>query len=336
MSKLRSTATRWDEPDEKGRGMRQGNNGQGRRTVHLRALVCAGVVAVAVLSFGASQSLAMGTTNWLCKPGKRDKVVEQVNGKNKSKSFPDPCEYSRTATVLKQGGAVGEEAATKVKDLPVDCFYVYPTVSSQSGENANTTVEEEERVIAIDQVSRFSQVCNVYAPMYPQLTLGAILKGTTKAADETAYDGVVAAFEEYMTKFNKGRPFVLIGHSQGSLMLEALISQYIEQSHPEYLKQMVSAMLMGGNVLVPQGRLVGGTFKQVPACQAVDETGCVVAYSTFLKEPPEGAYFGRENSPLLEAIHTGEEVVCVNPTIAEQNGEAGALKPYASTVALLA
>ncbi len=314
-----------------------GSTARARRVArYARMLPLAGLLMTfGVLGFAATPSLAMKPkkerTTWLCRPHKEDTVVEQVDGKDESKTVADPCEYSRTATVLKQGGETAEEVATKVKKPPIDCFYVYPTVSSQEGENATTTIEEEERVIAIDQVSRFSQVCRVYAPMYPQLTLGAIKHTVTKAGDEKAFFGVLNAFEEYMAKYNKGRPFVLIGHSQGSLMLEALISLYIEAFHPEYLKQMVSALLMGGNVLVPEGQLVGGTFKRVPACQAVDETGCVVAYSTFLKEPPEDSYFGRENSPLLEGTHTGEEVVCVNPTIAEQNGEAGALRPYAST-----
>ena len=57
---------------------------------------------------------------------------------------------------------------------PIDCFYVYPTVSEQEGPNADLTIEPQETQIAIDQASRFSQVCQVYAPMYPQLTLKAI------------------------------------------------------------------------------------------------------------------------------------------------------------------
>ncbi|HYB24497.1 MAG TPA: DUF3089 domain-containing protein, partial [Solirubrobacteraceae bacterium] len=89
----------------------------------------------------------------------------------------------------------------------------------------------------------------------------------------------------------------------------------------------------GGNVLVPEGQLVGGTFQTVPACTAADETQCVIAYSTFLKEPPEGSYFGRANSPLLGPgeENAGKEVVCVNPTLLTQNGGTGPLLPYAST-----
>ena len=69
----------------------------------------------------------------------------------------------------------------------------------------------------------------------------------------TAFEGVFAAFREYLTKFNKGRGFVLIGHSQGSAMLEALISSAID-TNPAVRKQLVSAILLGGQVLVPEGQ----------------------------------------------------------------------------------
>ena len=319
---------------------------------YARALGLTSMMALVVLGFAASPSLAMkkAKTNWLCRPGQVD---EEIKGGQENKYVPggkfkegltpeDPCEYSRTATVLEQGGGTSEEKQaeeTKKKKKPIDCFYVYPTVSGQTGNgpNATTEVDEEERVIAIDQASRFSQVCNVYAPMYKQLTLAAIKGKPSPTAAAEAYGSMASAFNEYITKFNKPnkegkrRPFVLIGHSQGSFLLKTLIPLELE-THPEYLEDMVSALLLGGQVFVPDGQRVGGTFKKVPTCAQVDEWGCVIAYSTFLKEPPLNSLFGRATSALEEGTHTGEEVACVNPTISRQDGAAGLLEPYASTV----
>ncbi len=320
--------------------------GVGRYT---RLLSLASLMALVVLGFTASPSLAMKKekTNWLCRPGKVNEEIKYT-GKDVKEGGPfnegvapeDPCEYARETTVLEQGGGtsvVDKPASKKEKKKPVDCFYVYPTVSEQAGPNATTNIEEAERVIAIDQASRFSQVCNVYAPMYKQLTLSAIKGAPSKTAPIIAYESVAAAFKEYITKFNKPnkegkrRPFVFIGHSQGSFLLKALIPMEVE-THPEYLGDMVSALLMGGQVFVPEGQRVGGTFKKVPTCEQVDETGCVIAYSTFLKEPPEDSLFGRKTSALEEGSHAGEEVACVNPTISRQDGAEGLLEPYASTV----
>jgi hypothetical protein len=284
-----------------------------------RLLVTAALLALVVSAIGAaSASASMHKAVWLCKPG-------LVN---------DPCKESRTATVVTYSGGLRKETVEKQRNEgspPIDCFYVYPTVSEQETTNANEVIEPQETQIAIDQASRFSQVCKVYAPMYPQLTLKAINgPPVSKEAEIKAYSGVLNAWIEYLKKFNKGRGFVLIGHSQGSLMLIQLIKEQIDPN-PTLRKQLVSALLMGGNVLVPEGQIVGGDFQNVPACEAAQDTHCVIAYSTFLKEPPEGSFFGRADSPLLGEAPPGDQVLCVNPTLLTQNGSAGALLPYAST-----
>jgi hypothetical protein len=100
---------------------------------------------------------------------------------------------------------------------------------------------------------------------------------------------------------------VLIGHSQGSVMLQQLIANEIE-ANPKVAARMKLAIIPGFNVIVPQGRLVGGTFKKTPLCNRSGETGCVIAYSSFREKnaPPEGAMFGIADQP-------GMTVGCVNP-----------------------
>jgi hypothetical protein len=289
---------------------------QRRSTAPVRMFV---VLALAALVLMGLAGTASAKTTWLCKPGKK----------------PDPCAADRTTTVVTFKGLTREEAIQKpVKGRPaVDCFYVYPTVSEQLGPNANLEIEPQETQVAIDQASRFSQLCKVYAPMYPQLTVKAIkTPGGISFEDQLkAYGGVRNAFNEYMHRYNKGRPIVLIGHSQGSLMLEQLIKEQFD-SNPGLRKQLVSADLLGGNVLVPEGQLEGGTFAHVPACTAATDVSCVIAYSTFLTEPPANAFFGRPASPLLGTPPPpGSQVLCVNPTLLTQDGGVGNLLPYAPT-----
>ena len=52
----------------------------------------------------------------------------------------------------------------------IDCFYVYPTVSSEPTGNSDLKIGLAEIVVAQVQAARFSQVCRVYAPMYRQIT----------------------------------------------------------------------------------------------------------------------------------------------------------------------
>jgi hypothetical protein len=285
----------------------------------IRMVAVLAITALAVLGLAATASAKSGTV-WLCKPGLKS----------------DPCKADRTTTVVTFSGLTRQETVQKpIKGKPaVDCFYVYPTVSEQEGPNANLTIEPQETQVAIDQASRFSQLCKVYAPMYPQLTLKAIKNpgGVTFEDQLKAYSGVRSAFAEYMQKYNKGRGIVLIGHSQGSLLLEQLIKEQFD-TKPSLRKQLISADLMGGNVIVPEGQLEGGTFQNVPACTTATDISCVIAYSTFLKEPPEDAFFGRPDSPLLGGSPPppGSQVLCVNPTLLTQNGGVGNLLPYAPT-----
>jgi hypothetical protein len=61
-------------------------------------------------------------------------------------------------------------------------------------------------------------------------------------------------------------------------------------------------------VLVPQGKLVGGTFKKTPLCSRLGQTGCVVTWVSFREKnvPPRGAIFGYADRP-------GMTIGCVNP-----------------------
>ena len=279
------------------------------------------IVALALALTPSAAAAARQKTVWLCQPHK----------------IEDPCKASREATVVTYENGVRKEALQKQQAAPsppIDCFYVYPTVSEQETINANLDIEPQETQIAIDQASRFSQDCKVYAPVYPQLTLNAINSptGIPQEALVKAYLGVLKPWTEYLHKYNKGRGVVLIGHSQGAALLIHLIQEQIDHNEAER-KLLVSAILLGGNVLVPEGASVGGSFQTVPACQSALQTGCVIAYSSFAKEPPEGAFFGRPGSSLLElgTAPPGEEVLCVNPALLTQDGSVGPLLPYAPT-----
>lgn len=232
-------------------------------------------------------------SDWLCLPGRAD-----------------PCSAPLQTTALSPAG-YGATTRTKVAKNPaIDCFYVYPTVSSDQGLNSDLNVSEERAATEI-QFARFASVCRTFVPIYRQLTVGAIAAfaagADIKAAAELAYGDVAAAWRNYLARTDNRRPFVLIGHSQGSLMLEQLIAREIEPNR-QVAARMKLAILPGYPVLVPQGKLVGGTFKRIPLCSRAAETGCVIAYSSFRERnvPPEGAMFGITEQP-------GMTVGCVNP-----------------------
>ena len=156
-----------------------------------------------------------------------------------------------------------------------DCFYVYPTVSTEPGNNANLTVQPAEIGAAAAQASQFSQVCNVWAPMYRQATtVGAEQRRRVHApaSSPPPTPACSSAWKDYLAHDNHGRPIVFIGHSQGAAMLIRLLRAQVDPS-PSLRKRMVSAIILGGNVQVPVGRDVGGSFRHIPTCRSAIADG---------------------------------------------------------------
>jgi len=230
---------------------------------------------------------------WLCLPGRAD-----------------TCSAPLATTALNPNSYGSTGQSSVAKDPPLDCFYVYPTVSRDQGLNSDLNVSEE-KAAAEFQFARFAGVCRTFAPIYRQMTLGAVAAfsagANIDAAGALAYSDVAAAWRNYLATRNNGRPFVLIGHSQGSLMLQMLIAREIE-TNPAVAARMKLAILPGFDLIVPQGKLVGGTLKKTPLCSQPGETGCVISYTSFRENnvPPPGAIFGITDQP-------GMTVGCVNP-----------------------
>jgi hypothetical protein len=230
--------------------------------------------------------------SWLCLPG-RD----------------DICRKPLPTTALTPAGYGAVVRHPIAENPPLDCFYVYPTVSADRGMNSDLAVDSERSAVQV-QFARFASVCRTFAPVYRQMTLGAVAAAATGAdmrgPGTIAYADVLAAWRTYLARHNKGRPFVLIGHSQGSLMLQQLIRNEIE-GKPVAAKMRL-AILPGYNVYVPQGKLVGGTFKSTPLCSSPGQSGCVLTWVSFRDNnpPPEGAMFGWAPAP-------GLTVACTNP-----------------------
>jgi len=257
---------------------------------------------------------AAGTV-WLCRPGLAD----------------DPCAGNLDATSVGPDRATVRRPASAASSPRYDCFYVYPTVSTQTTDNADLTVQPAEIAAAVAQASRFSQVCRVWAPMYRQRTTASLAKGlgNDPTADAVAYDSVLSGWRDYLAHDNDGRPVVFIGHSQGAAMLIRLLRSQIDPD-PTLRKLVVSAIILGGNVQVPTGRAVGGTFQNIPACASASQTGCVIAYSSYLEQPPPDSLFGRPGQGVSlqsgQTASTGFQVLCTNP--ADLGGGSGPLGPY--------
>jgi hypothetical protein len=256
---------------------------------------------------GTAQTYTDGAA-WLCRPGRHDS-----------------CADDQDATVVAADGTLTLERFHTAAHAPIDCFYVYPAVSTEPTGNADMTIGPEEMGAAGQQFARFAGTCRLFAPMYRQFTLkalGAAMGPNPVPFDRTlGYSDVLAAWKDYLAHDNHGRGFVLIGHSQGSSVLAQLIASEIDGKPIQ--ARMVSAILMGISLPVPKGADVGGAFKHIPVCRSNGQIGCVIAFSDFRdgSPPPAGSLFVKTPD--------GMQAACANP--ASLSGGSGALDAYLST-----
>ena len=238
---------------------------------------------------------------WLCLPG-RD----------------DACKGDLTATAIHADKSRTVERADIAREPTADCFYVYPTVDLSLTPGNHDDFHDLALMTAatVAQAARFQESCALYVPLYRQVTIGTYLRGGDQMRQRLAFafSDVEAAFAEYLATYNRGRPIVLLGHSQGAEMVTRLVKRFFD-ADPAMRARLLVAMPIGGDVEVPKGKVVGATFANVPVCTKEDETGCVVAYRSYAA--------GEPLAPARRAPEPGNELACVNPADVETN----ALRP---------
>jgi hypothetical protein len=239
---------------------------------------------------------------WLCRPG----------------LARNPCVTRLQTGVFSAKGKLERVYTPHVPaNPPVDCFYVYPTVSSEFSMLSDLKIQPAETDVALYQAAYFRPACRMYAPMYHQVTeIGAANLGLLTLAElHKQYNSVLWAFRYYLAHYNHGRAFVLIGHSQGAFTLSRLIRKVIDPN-PALRHQMLSAMLFGGGVVVKTGKLIGGNYKHIPGCTSPSQLSCVISYSSFNGAPPMGNVFGDSTYSPTDAslpLVPGQQILCTNP-----------------------
>ncbi|WP_261300333.1 DUF3089 domain-containing protein [Sphingomonas alpina] len=231
---------------------------------------------------------------WVCLPGRVDACSRDL----------------QAVQLLANGSSVPVPPLVPATTSSVDCFYVYPTASvnlipgNPDPYNTDTSAID---AAAAAQAASFSSECRVFAPQYRQATIGAYVlpEFVRQMYIQVAASDVLAAFDYYLANYNQGRKIVLIGHSQGSELLIKVIQSRFDPS-PELRAKLLLGILAGIPVNVPVGQKLGGTFNNVPVCTLPGETGCFIAFGSYV----EGSNPGTDTRIPTPA---GQERVCVNP-----------------------
>ena len=140
-------------------------------------------------------------------------------------------------------------------DKRADVFYVYPSVSTISFVDNDSSwfadITQAEVREEANGNQRFNKMLyddyNFYAPYYRQMIFESYTQPDSilqRNAEFAARD-VKDAFQYYMVHGNGGRPFFLVGHSQGSQVLIELLKDGMTE---EQRRLMVAAYCIGYHV----------------------------------------------------------------------------------------
>jgi len=159
----------------------------------------------------------------------------------------------------------------------VDVFYVNPTVYF-SGKSWNADIDDKKVNGRSDdcvknQATPFNSCAKIYSPRYRQAILRSFTKEGKEGQDalDTAYSDVKKAFEYYLANWNKGRPIILVGHSQGAYHVARLLDDFF--TGKQLRKQLIAAYPIG--FLVEKNR-----YADIPVGDSASQTGCFVTWNS--------------------------------------------------------
>lgn len=203
---------------------------------------------------------------------------------------PPPPDYNRASNWAARPGAEGAAAtvvpgaSAAVARPQVDVFYVNPT-TYRSDTNWNQAVDDAEANAWTDgsvvarQAGIFNGCCRIYAPRYRQASTRAFraMAGGGEEAFTIAYGDVLRAFDHYLAHDNHGRPFILVGHSQGARHVAQLLEDRVD-GRP-LARTLVAAYVIGIDLTVGE---FGARYKTLQPCLTPTQTGCVIAWNSIL------------------------------------------------------
>ncbi len=169
-----------------------------------------------------------------------------------------------------------------------DVFFIHPTTAVTARDNWNIPIDDAAAVRDLDNIlifcaSAFNSAAKIYAPRYREAAFYAFFDDKTDSgvkAVELAYHDIERAFLYYIKYYNKGRPFILAGHSQGSIHGYRLLQEKITGT--PLMDRMIAAYLVGG--AIPENT------PGIPPSRSATDTGVIIGWNTYTKEGDPGIF----------------------------------------------
>lgn len=281
-----------------------------RSTLKSVATQVAGVLALFVANLAVAQTLPINTPAKPFGELPHPPAPDYANPQNWA-ALPDRLD---AADVVPENDPYGD----RQKIAPVDAFYIHPT-TYRSAASWNQPLDDQatndwtdESVIA-RQAAVFNACCRVFAPRYRQATAAGVVAPPAMRAMEAyelAWQDVRAAFLYYMQHENRGRPFIIVGHSQGAAHVERWLKEFWPQ--PAYREKLIAAYAIGVSFSSKTLAELGGG---ISICSTPTQTGCFISWNAFDRSGDPAQYLaaGLARHQQRHGTTEGSAVACVNP-----------------------
>ncbi|HJJ35660.1 MAG TPA: DUF3089 domain-containing protein [Methanocorpusculum sp.] len=171
-------------------------------------------------------------------------------------------------------------------------FIVGSTIWDSTMDNGVADISERMKKSAVrlyyDIVAGLADMVNIYAPYYRQLSLRYAANLNANVAESKRSEvylrdvqskepktDIFSALDYYFTTHNNGRPFILAGHSQGSVIIFSILEEYMK-IHPDYYRRMIAAYAVGYGV----SRRWLSANPHIRFSQSRDDTGVLLSWNT--------------------------------------------------------
>ncbi len=203
--------------------------------------------------------------------------------------FAQKVDYSKDSSWLR---------LDKNPEKQFDVFYVHPTsyMDTQDGMNAtldNKAANKGAEAAYQRQATAFKTTCNIYAPRYRQASI-KVLSLSEKEREKYLNIGLLNicdAFKYYLQNYNKGRPYIIASHSQGSQIVRDLLLKHGSLINK---KKLIAVYAIGYTITADDLKKMG-----LPLAVKADQTGGIIVWNTTGKNG---------KSPVVEP-----GALCVNP-----------------------